>query len=254
MELVGREREIAVLDGALEDVRNGTPRTLGVLGEAGIGKSALLDAISGITVLSARGAEHERDVPFGVLAAALDADDLVADGVSAAERFLHHRALRRRLETFGRPVALVLDDLHWADDATVEFVLHLLRRAPSRADPARVRAATGPDRDARARRRARGDGLRAARARPARPRGVADTARRRTPRGADRPGGPRQPAVPERTAPRDVQRRAADDAARGGRARSRGAGAGRAHAARRRRRRRRPVRPGARGGRRRTRR
>ena len=130
MELVGREREIAVLDGALEDVRNGTPRMLGVLGEAGIGKSALLDAISGITVLLARGAEHERDVPFGVLAAALDADELVADGVSAAERFLHHRALRRRLEAFGRPVALVLDDLHWADDATVEFVLHLLRRPP----------------------------------------------------------------------------------------------------------------------------
>jgi DNA-binding CsgD family transcriptional regulator len=29
-----------------------------------------------------------------------------------------------------RPVALVLDDLHWADEASVEFVLHLLRRTP----------------------------------------------------------------------------------------------------------------------------
>ena len=32
-----------------------------------------------------------------------------------------------------RPVALVLDDLHWADEASVEFVLHLLRRPPRAA-------------------------------------------------------------------------------------------------------------------------
>ena len=31
-----------------------------------------------------------------------------------------------------RPVALLLDDLHWADDASIELVLHLLRR-PARA-------------------------------------------------------------------------------------------------------------------------
>ena len=29
-----------------------------------------------------------------------------------------------------RPVALLLDDLHWADDASIEFVQHLLRRPP----------------------------------------------------------------------------------------------------------------------------
>ena len=29
-----------------------------------------------------------------------------------------------------KPVALLLDDLHWADDASIELVLHLLRRPP----------------------------------------------------------------------------------------------------------------------------
>ena len=50
----------------------------------------------------------------------------------AAERFRYHRAVRALLELLGRerPVALLLDDLHWADDASVELVLHLLRRPP----------------------------------------------------------------------------------------------------------------------------
>ena len=32
-----------------------------------------------------------------------------------------------------RPIVLVLDDLHWADDGAVELVSHLLRRRPSGA-------------------------------------------------------------------------------------------------------------------------
>ncbi len=54
---------------------------------------------------------------------------------TAAERFRYHRALRALIEQLGRekPVALLLDDLHWADDASVEFVLHLLRRPPRTA-------------------------------------------------------------------------------------------------------------------------
>ena len=114
-------------------------------------------------MLEGRCAEHERDVPFGVVIDALDehvatlaprrvetvGPDLAAvlpaaavqpgaavmAGSSAAERFRYHRALRGLLELLARerPVALLLDDLHWAGEASLEFVLHLLRRPPRAA-------------------------------------------------------------------------------------------------------------------------
>jgi DNA-binding CsgD family transcriptional regulator len=162
MELAGREVELAAIAESVESVRTGTSRVLAVLGEGGLGKTALLAALreraeaAGMLVLEGRGAEHERDVPFAV---AVDAfDDHVAalhnrrvealdpalgavlpavaaqlDAVPAGvQRFHQHRALRGLLEALARerPVALLLDDLHWADDASVHAVLHLLRRPP----------------------------------------------------------------------------------------------------------------------------
>ena len=164
MELVGRGTEIGEIERAVEAARGGEMRALAVVGEAGIGKSALLDAAAvaaeraGMLVLRGRAAEHEREVPFGlavdalddhvaglhpsrlaavgpelgaVLPAAGEAGPPVAEA-GAAERFRHHRGLRSLLELLGRecPVALLLDDLHWADEASAELVLHLLRRPP----------------------------------------------------------------------------------------------------------------------------
>ena len=163
MELAGRDRELDLAAGALEDVRRGGARVLGVVGEAGIGKTALLAAIAEraaeqrLLVLDGRGVEHEREVPFGLAVdllddrlAALDRTRVEALGpelgavlpaagalgrparAGAEQRFRYHRALRALIELLGRErrLVLLLDDLHWADDASLELVLHLLRRPP----------------------------------------------------------------------------------------------------------------------------
>ena len=116
-------------------------------------------------MLVGRGSELERDLPFGMWVAALDdhvaalgadrVEALVGDRAaelarvlpSAAgsrdvalgglqdERFRAHRAVRALLVGLAvrRPVVLLLDDIHWADDASLELIVHLLRRpAPAR--------------------------------------------------------------------------------------------------------------------------
>jgi DNA-binding CsgD family transcriptional regulator len=72
--LYEREAELAVLSQALAEARAGTGGLVVVEGPAGIGKSRLLAearaaaAARGMTVLTARGTDLERDAPFGVVA------------------------------------------------------------------------------------------------------------------------------------------------------------------------------------------
>jgi ATP/maltotriose-dependent transcriptional regulator MalT len=51
---------------------------------------------------------------------------------SAAERYRAHRAVGALLEVVAaaRPLLVLLDDLHWADGASLELLGHLLRRPP----------------------------------------------------------------------------------------------------------------------------
>src|SRR5918996_5668878 len=48
------------------------------------------------------------------------------------ERYRSHRAVRALLEKLAgtRPLILALDDMQWADDASLELLAHLLRRRP----------------------------------------------------------------------------------------------------------------------------
>src|SRR4051794_36707192 len=133
MDLLGRDPQLASATRAIGQVRRGSGRVLGLLGEAGLGKSAMLAEIAerarsaGLRVVAGRGAEHERDVPFGVMCDALGELAGAPGDVPVAERFRRHRAVAAELERLA-PVALLLDDLHWADEASLELVLHLLRR------------------------------------------------------------------------------------------------------------------------------
>jgi hypothetical protein len=70
-ELLDREAERVALDGLLEDLRSGRGRALVVRGEAGVGKSALLEyvtgAAAGMRVARAVGVESEMELAFASL-------------------------------------------------------------------------------------------------------------------------------------------------------------------------------------------
>jgi DNA-binding CsgD family transcriptional regulator len=165
--LVGRRRELAVVATALQGIGRDA-RFLALSGEPGIGKTRMLEELArrgserGFTVLTGRGAELERDLPFGVWVDALDdhaawlgsdrlermVGDRIAElarvlpsvdagGAAPApalqdERYRAHRAVRALLEQLAAaaPVLVLLDDLQWADDSSLELVAHLLRRPP----------------------------------------------------------------------------------------------------------------------------
>jgi hypothetical protein len=69
--LVGRDEERCAVESALERARSGQSVTLALLGEPGIGKTALLDYAAeradGMQLLRARGVESEARIPFASL-------------------------------------------------------------------------------------------------------------------------------------------------------------------------------------------
>src|SRR4051794_5343058 len=167
---VGRDAELEILDGATSALSARDGGALAVSGPAGIGKSRLLAELTDRAgaaehlVLSGSASEMERDLPFGVLVDALDdhldhlephrlsrledgvrvelarvfpsLSALPTTGVAAAqdERYRTHRAIRSLLETLAtRPLVVILDDVHWADPASLELIGALLRRPPEGA-------------------------------------------------------------------------------------------------------------------------
>ena len=71
MSLLGRADECALLDGLIDDIRRGESRSLVLRGEAGIGKTALLEYLvesaSDLTVVRAVGVESEMELAFASL-------------------------------------------------------------------------------------------------------------------------------------------------------------------------------------------
>jgi DNA-binding NarL/FixJ family response regulator len=139
---VGRDAELAKVDGVLDGLTRPGCACLVVEGEPGIGKTRLLAELReraaerGHLVLAGSAAEFERDVALSVWADALDehlGEELELDALVAEERYRVHRAVRALLERLAGngAVVAVLDDLHWSDDASVELIGALLRRGPA---------------------------------------------------------------------------------------------------------------------------
>ena len=138
MPLVGRVLESGALEGWLREVRAGRAGCALLEGEAGIGKTRLVDAVCtaasrlSFELFRANADELDRARAFGVLGDALGAAPDVPAG-SVAVPGLEFRvvdALVERVEerALRRPVAVVVEDLQWADPGTVAGLRALGRR------------------------------------------------------------------------------------------------------------------------------
>ena len=154
--LVGRDHLLALADRRLAEAADGRGRLLLVSGEAGIGKTRLVASIGrraarmGFTLLRAAAFPGDTEESGGVLL------DLAGDLHRASDRELQsvgrsivsrlrepstdddaHRRRRLLVQDLadavsdldvGRRVAIVLEDLHWADQLSLDVVAHAAGR------------------------------------------------------------------------------------------------------------------------------
>jgi DNA-binding CsgD family transcriptional regulator len=149
--LRGRKSEIAALEGLLQAIRQGESRSIVLRGEAGIGKTALLEylieAADDLTVLRAAGVESEMELAFASLhqlcgpllgrlqklpapqRQALEIVFGVSDG-DPPDRFLIGLALLSLLSEAAeeRPVLCVIDDAQWLDHESALTLAFVARR------------------------------------------------------------------------------------------------------------------------------
>jgi DNA-binding CsgD family transcriptional regulator/tetratricopeptide (TPR) repeat protein len=149
--LFGRERESGRIDEVLDVAREGRSGALVVRGEAGIGKSALVNAAveraDGMRVFRALGVESEVDVAFcglhELLRPALSSIDAIPEAQAVALRAalaLGRETVADRLAVFGgalsllaavaeeQPLLCVIDDAHWLDEASATAMTFVARR------------------------------------------------------------------------------------------------------------------------------
>ena len=157
--LLGREHEQREIEIALAGARSGTSAALLLVGEPGIGKTALLDhaasQAAGMQLLRARGIESEAQIPFAslfeLIRPALDALERIPAPQAAAlegalalrrgpaqDRFAIGAATLSLLAAFAeaRPTAVLIDDAQWLDEPSAQALLFAFRRLL--ADPIAV--------------------------------------------------------------------------------------------------------------------
>jgi predicted ATPase len=160
--LFERDRELAAIEGALAAAVAGAGWLLLFEGPAGIGKTALLEAVrkrasdAGVALASARGGELEGDFPYAVIRQLFE--PLVRDATAARRKRLLAGAARFAAPVVlaGKdglatstdagfavihglywlvanlasevPLVLTVDDIHWADAPSLRFLIYLARR------------------------------------------------------------------------------------------------------------------------------
>jgi DNA-binding CsgD family transcriptional regulator len=154
--LVGRDDLLVLADRLLEDVTVGRGRFLLLAGEAGIGKTRLLDAIRqkaearGFSAVEGAVAPQDRDVPAASILdlarsmtrcapfAGLGRELLdLCDSAMATEHVQRRRlvmdVVERILSSPAGPTMLAFEDLQWADDVSLEIIAELARQSRDRS-------------------------------------------------------------------------------------------------------------------------
>jgi DNA-binding CsgD family transcriptional regulator len=148
--LIGRDSEQRLIESLLQEARNGASGSLVIRGEAGIGKTALLEhaaASSDLRTLRCAGTESEHDLTFAGLEQLLRPLSALADrlpgpqasalrsalglsGERARDRLLLGLATLNLLAeaTTDGPVLCIVDDLQWVDGASAQAMLFAARR------------------------------------------------------------------------------------------------------------------------------
>jgi DNA-binding SARP family transcriptional activator len=161
--LIGRQVELAELREALREALRGSGQTVAIVGEAGIGKTRVVEELAreaerrSCRVLTVRAHETERALPFAPWADLLRAGLRLHEEATVARstpvwqgelaRLLPELgdpggppAARNTLRVFDavshflrdlvseRPLVLIFEDLHWADETSVGLLTFLARR------------------------------------------------------------------------------------------------------------------------------
>ena len=161
-ELIGRDAELSHLRDALAAACAGRGRLVAIVGDAGVGKSRLVDELLGMAEragarsLVGRAFESEQILPFAPWVDAFRsggvADDRMLmtsiepvwraelahllpeietqEAARGAELLHRFEAVARLLERLAMrtPLVVVLEDVHWADDMSLRLLVFLARR------------------------------------------------------------------------------------------------------------------------------
>jgi DNA-binding CsgD family transcriptional regulator len=156
--LLEREAEVEAVARAIAQAAGGAGSVVMVEGPAGVGRTALLDAArdaatgAGVLSLRARGADFERGFALGIVRQLFDDvvhgedADLFAGAARAAapvlagaaplpseDPFAARHALYRLTANLAgrRPLAILVDDVHWADPESIAVLAHIANRIES---------------------------------------------------------------------------------------------------------------------------
>lgn len=153
--LIGRDELLERIGALVEETARGDGHALFLSGQAGLGKTRLIRAAirkaeaAGLRVDGGAVAPHDLQVPlasirematgmrgneaFGSLSQDLLSIDGRHDGDAlGARRIIVRTTADRILQAIDRPTLLIFDDLHWADELSLEVIGELARHAADR--------------------------------------------------------------------------------------------------------------------------